>query len=423
MTEALNFILSLGSMDPEKAFSVLFSILLTVSPILLCIFLIMIFIPLWVNYVRAKFFFKEKYCVLEMKLPKETVKSPLAMELFLMSLHQTSGESTWFDKYWLGKTRTWFSLEIVSIEGHVKFFIWMRASWKTLVSASMYSQYPGIEIHEVEDYTRSVHWDKKEVSIWGGELKYTKSVAYPLKTYVDYGLDKDPKEEFKVDPLVPMIEALGTLGPNQQIWIQYIVRAHKPEQIKPGSWFKTTDAWKDAVMAEVNKLMVRDPKTKATGELTEAGHVRPFLSPGEQETLKALERRLEKQGFDTGIRVAYICKPEAFSPHNIGLILGSFKQFGSESLNGLKPNGSKWLMKFDYPWQDYRDIRKNRQSKKLLEAMKRRSYFFPPYDSTPLILNSEELATIYHFPGQVAQTPTLPRIPSKKVEAPSNLPL
>ncbi len=39
------------------------------------------------------------------------------------------------------------------------------------------------------------------MSIWGCEFKFTKGDGYPIKTYVDYGLDKDPKEEYKVDPL------------------------------------------------------------------------------------------------------------------------------------------------------------------------------------------------------------------------------
>jgi len=41
----------------------------------------------------------------------------------------------------------------------------------------------------------------------------------------------------------------------------------------------------------------------------------------------------------------------------------------------------------------------------------------------PYILTTEELATIYHFPGSVSTTPNLNRVPSKKAEAPSNLPL
>jgi hypothetical protein len=39
------------------------------------------------------------------------------------------------------------------------------------------------------------------------------------------------------------------------------------------------------------------------------------------------------------------------------------------------------------------------------------------------ILNTEELATLYHFPGQVAATPSFKRISSTKAEAPTNLPI
>ena len=38
------------------------------------------------------------------------------------------------------------------------------------------------------------------------------------------------------------------------------------------------------------------------------------------------------------------------------------------------------------------------------------------------VLNTEELATLYHFPGQVASVPTLPRIDSVKSTAPMNIP-
>ena len=52
-------------------------------------------------------------------MPKEITKSPIATEVFLSSLYQTSGEGNWFDKYRKGGMRAWFSLELVSIEGRV----------------------------------------------------------------------------------------------------------------------------------------------------------------------------------------------------------------------------------------------------------------------------------------------------------------
>ena len=49
-------------------------------------------------------------------------------------------------------------------------------------------------------------------NLWGCEFKLLKPDAYPIKTYIDFGLDKDPKEEFKVDPISPVIELFGSIG-------------------------------------------------------------------------------------------------------------------------------------------------------------------------------------------------------------------
>jgi hypothetical protein len=79
----------------------------------------------------------------------------------------------------------------------------------------------------------------------------------------------------------------------------------------------------------------------------------------------------------------------------------------------------------DEPWRDFKRFRRNIMEEEMLEAYKMRSFFqypFKNFEATPMILMTEELATIYHFPGSVAGTPTLGRIPSKKSEPPTNLP-
>lgn len=400
-------------------------ILIALSPFVLVVILLMIFPHYWISYIRSKFILKTKVILLEIKLPKETFKSPLAMELFLTALHQTGGEGTWYDRYWLGKTRPWFSLEMVSIEGQVKFYIWTRVSQRNFTESSLYAQFPGIEVQEANDYSLLVQYDPKEMEMFACELMLTKADSFPIKTYVDYGLDKDPKEEFKVDPLAPLLEYLGGVGFNQQTWIQIIIRAHKKDQIAKGSWWKKTDAWKDNANDEINKLMQRNPKTKIAGTKDkETGRITPpTLSDGEKEIVAAIGRSITKQPFDVGIRAIYFGKKDFYDPTNIGGILGSFKQFGSEHLNGFKPNDDKYSRIFNYPWQDYKKMRYNKKMRFALEAYKRRMFFYEPFPGKPFILNCEELATIFHFPGQVASTPNLNRIPSKKGQAPANLPI
>src|SRR3989338_8066379 len=85
------------------------------------ILLLRVFWLVWVPYVQAAFIVKQKPVLLELQLPKELVKSPLAMELVLNGIYQTMGESTLLDRYWKVGVRAWYSLEMASFGGHVRF--------------------------------------------------------------------------------------------------------------------------------------------------------------------------------------------------------------------------------------------------------------------------------------------------------------
>ncbi|MBU3969090.1 hypothetical protein KJ991_02690 [Patescibacteria group bacterium] len=388
-------------------------IVILLSPVWGVLFLVIIFWNVWLTYVRADFLSKQGYKLLEIELPKEQFKSPLAMELVLNTLNQTGGEKTFIDRYIKGKVRPWFSLELVSIEGNVHFFIWTRENFVDLVESQIYSQYPNSRIIEVEDYTNFLKYTKREFSLWGCEFKLTKADPYPIKTYVDYGLDEDlKKEEQKIDPITPTIEFLGSIGQKEYVWIQILVRANKKEKRKKGSWFKKTD-WRGEAEDLVNELLKRDSKTKISEE-------HPNLTKEEQVIISAIQQSISKPGFDCGIRGIYLAETDKFKPINITGLTGTFKQYSSANLNGVVPTGG--LTIFNYPWQDFKEIRQNKVRKELFDSYRRRSYFHLPYKKKAFVLSSEELATIFHFPGQVAQTPTFKRIESSRSEPPMNLP-
>ncbi|HUD03885.1 MAG TPA: hypothetical protein VMR73_00115 [Candidatus Paceibacterota bacterium] len=380
---------------------------------------------LWVRYIRIAWILSVPKTLVEIRLPQETMKSPAAMELVLNAIHNTADGSN-FAQYWKGEMRPQYSLELISLAGQVKFLIWLEARRMDGLMSALYSQFPGVGVHEVPDYTKDVFFDPEKLKVFACEMMFTKDNAYPIKTYVDFGLDKDPKEEFKVDPMTPMLEWLGSVKADQQVWIQMIVRAHKKDQIKPNHLFKKTDLWKDGAEKLINEIMKRNPKTKVTGEEDEETGMskKPTMSPADNDLLDALSRSITKPAFDVGIRAIYISPRATFdTPFGIGGIISSFKHFNTEHLNGFKPNGDKWMAQFGDPWKDYKNIRRNALSSEVLVAYKQRAYFHPPFMSQPLVLNTEELATIYHFPGSVSATPGLQRIPSKRADAPTNLPI
>jgi hypothetical protein len=399
------------------------------------ILLIRSFWKYWKKYVVADALLGEKMTLIQMKLPREINKSPKAMELFLQNLFQTGGEGDFYKKHWKGGTRPWFSLEIVSIEGEVRFYIHTRQKFADLVEVQIYAQYPEIEvIVDAPDYTKKFNYNPLKNDIYGSRFILIKPDPYPIKSYVDFGLDDDAKIEFRVDPIASVIESLGSLGRGEHLWIQILIRAHKKPEVSEGI-FKfilkflknslTHGAPKDWVkegrdlvekLKEVDLPKDPDALARRTARKTKQ----------QERIIEAVERSISKQGFDCIIRGLYLADKDSFNPGRKGTLLGAFQQYNSDGLNGFKPEDNT---EFDFPWQDFRETRTIKKKKELFEHYVKRAHYLKTgymdkrYNVDNFILNTEEIATIFHFPSSAIETPTLPRIPSKKAEPPTNLPI
>lgn len=392
-------------------------VLYLLYPIWLPLILIVGFWELWVRYVRSKFIYNTDTVLLEVKVPKDIKQSPSAMEVIINAFHQTGGESTWYDRYILGKIRSWFSLEIVSLGGEIHFFIWTHAKWRNIIESQLYSQYPGIEVHEVPDYAHALQFNEEEMDYWGGEFILSQDDYIPLKTYVDYKMDEQvgKKPDERIDPLTATIELFSSISRDEQAWLQLVIRAHKGK--RTGVWpFDKTEKWQDRgekFLKEKAKTMpAPGSETGATGQ--------QFIDKAEYTRVEAVARNIAKYGFDTGIRLVYMGKKEAFNGANIPGFIGAYRQFGSNNLNSLKPNR---VTDYDFPWQKELFKKKlSKMKKDMLDAYRRRQFFHAPYVRKHSVLNSEQLATLYHFPSGLVETPAFGRIQSRKAEPPINLP-
>ncbi|MFM7089028.1 MAG: hypothetical protein ACKOW9_05895, partial [Candidatus Paceibacterota bacterium] len=184
---------------------------------------------LWMHYIQQDFMSGIEFVLLEVIPPREVPRSPRAMELFFTNALYHWSNKGGMELYWQGAIWFWYSLEIVSIEGQVHFYIRTPSRLKDLIETQMYAQYPQAQVKVVDDYTLNVPNMSVESGWqgWGCEFVLKKHHAYPIRTYTDFGLDKDPKEEFKIDPLSPLIELFGSLGKGEQYWLQFIIRPSK----------------------------------------------------------------------------------------------------------------------------------------------------------------------------------------------------
>lgn len=374
----------------------------------------------WLDYIRRGWINEQGSVLLEIKLPKEMLKTPAAMELVFNGLWEPSSPGTFVDAFWEGKVRDWFSFEIVSIGGQVKFFIWALPRWKKIIESRIYAQYPEAEVFEVEDYAKDLRYDPENLNMFGVTTKLVKADAYPIKTYVEYELHKDNKEqEETIDPITPVLEYLGTRKPGEFAAMQILVQAHRKEGILDGKVFVKPD-WGGGVKKVIKEILEKDAVVKA-----EKDKPQTFMSISETQAdaIKAIERNAGKLAFDTMVRLLYIAPKDSYDKTIAMGFIGSMRQFGSTTLNGIRPDK---FMSVAFPWQDFKDWKKKEIQRTHIDAYKRRSFFNTPYkhlNGKPYILTTEELATIFHIPGSVASTPNLVRSPSKKSEAPANLPV
>ena len=403
--------------------------LLVIFPVILPFMLIYVFWVVRFRWITMRYIESKKSCLLQIKLPKEILKSPAAMEIFFSQL-AAGGAGSYYEAFVDGKTRPWFSCEIVSIGGEVKFYVWCsEIKFKNIVEAQLYSQYPNVEIYEAEDYTKNIPFDLENYKYYTIQYKLGKPDPLPIKTYIDYGLDKDQKDEYKIDPITSVLEFLGTLKKGENIWFQILLQKYEESSIKLGT-FNKDKSLKDKTKAEIEKIRKEAIPPSADKETFKF----PNPTKGQNEAIAAIERTTNKAPFECMIRGIYVAENSAFNPTNITGVRQSFKQYDSGNLNSIKPGDASDVSDARKDWAVITPFLKRINEndiyyikKGMFYAYKLRSYFQPPYKffgGKPFILTSEELATIFHFPsGMVSQTPTLKRVESKKSEAPSNLPI
>ncbi len=400
----------------------------------------------WLHYIQQDFISGITFVLLEIIPPRDVLRSPKAMELFLTNALYHWSNKGGKEEYWQGAVWFWFSLEIASIEGQVHFYIRTPTRIRSLIETQMYAQYPQAQVKVVEDYTLAVDQISPQSAWngWGCEFKLAKHEVFPIKTYVDYGLDKDPKEEFKVDPISPVVELFGSLQKGEQMWAQIIITPSKKTWHTHGTWFGKHD-WIEESTIQIKKLLLpyarQNKKIGSETEFTVEYRTPDFL----KNAVEGMTTKTSKVGFETGIRVFYVAKKEAFSMssrRNLRLI---WRQYAKPDCNQLERHNSTQGDAYSGVFTASPKT-VMRLANRMLKEYRERSFFHDPlrqkilskqnfpwpldslvwpmyFHTKTFVLNVEEIATMWHFPGQILKVPTLERIESKEASPPTNLPI
>ncbi|KKR88971.1 MAG: hypothetical protein UW50_C0002G0012 [Candidatus Wolfebacteria bacterium GW2011_GWA1_44_24] len=407
--------------------------------LVLPIILFLIFRNVWLIYVRTEFIRSKKWKLFEIKVPREILKTPKAMEQVFASLYASyTYNLSWLRKWIDGQVNLWFSFEIVGYHGGVYFYVYAPEERKNLIESAIYAQYPDAEIAEVEDYIDLLPTvlPNETFDLWGTELVLARENYLPIKTYLSF---ESMVEEQRLDPISVVAETMSKLKEGEFIWLQTLI---SPTGAPTGNNWKKEGEEKIAEIVGRGKVKKGGSAVNAwlknffwapvehptwPGEKKPEAPAMKFLSPDEQDMVKEIANKISKLGYKTVIRFVYIDRRDSFTPANFSAMIGAFHQFNTQNLNAFKPNYMITL--YDSLWArifpKYKDLKTLYKKRRIFDYYKKRKFgkYNKVWEQKFPVLNIEELATIYHFPGVPVGAPRLRKLEFKKSGPPAGLPI
>ena len=394
-----------------------------------------IFLSLWMAWRQSIYKSSQSWSLLDIKLPREARRSCKAMEQIMMNiwaLRNTPGNIR--EWYWEGETTLWYSFEIVSFGGEIHFYLRTPSRYVNIIKANFYGHYPDCEVEEVDDYLDRLPKTVPELyengyDIFGLEMFLAKNNAYPIRTYLEFESDEESQN---IDPLAGLLEVLAKIQPEEIVMMQLVAR---PMSVNPPDVLVRL-AKKEI---EVLKEKFGGKKLKATG-VEAIAEVLTSRSPGETDIMKHIEAKATKNAFETMVRYIYLAPRETFSivlPYR-GLRI-SFQQFAIPNSNHFDVNYKTWTRAWMWEapylftkrvvagrkariWDYYRNRRLPQGT--FMGKLAQFHIFTSTFTQRISLLNTEELATLWHLPTQAVLTqPILRRLEAKKLGPPAGLPI
>lgn len=277
------------------------------------------------------------------------------------------------------------SFEIVAKHGRVHFYTAVPVVLAPIVQQAILSAYPTARLEEVEEHNIFSPVGRISGTI-GGELNLKEDYIMPIATYQDT----------KRDAVQSLLNSLSELGDEDGAGIQIMLRPARSDWHQRS--IKVAKEKKEGKKSGGNfgalSLLWKAPEQQAEKAPKQ-------LSNLEQSQIDAIENKTKYAAYETLVRVVASSNTIQQSQRILNNMVATFALFDAPGKNGFKYSEAKDIESFVTAY--------------ILR-------FFPP-EVNKNVLNSVELATLFHFPDQ-AHTPTsqLERQASKQVDGPRGIP-
>lgn len=291
---------------------------------------------------------------------------------------------------WLFGRHDELSFEIVVHNKEIRFYVTLPRKMQEVVMQQLSASYPDAYMEEVEDY--NVFGPKS--TILGSYLVLKRAHAFPIKSY----------RKMDRDPLNSLTNVLAKVPQGDGAALQFVVRS-------------ASRGWREhglAIAGRMYKGMSLEEAIKGGKKgKTDWGQITGFskaedkkpeeqhrLSPLEEETVKGLEEKANKAGLDVCIRLIVASDSPARAQTNMAAMINAFSQYNiyqyGNSFVKVVPGFKKRLV---------------------------RRFIYRSFDEkNRVVLNAEEMASLWHLPTPWTETPNIKWLGARKGAAPSNVP-
>lgn len=292
------------------------------------------------------------------------------------------------------------SFEIAAYQGVIGWFIGVPLHLQSLVEKQVHAYYADAEITPVPFYNLFSEQGYAAAT----SLALNKKSFYPLKTYAD----------FEADPMAGIVNALSKISPDEGAAIQVMIAptghkwrskgqamAREYAQGKKGSSTGSGGKMLGGIFKFGGELMnaaMTDTKKEGGGSKSDEPKK---LTQAQEEFVEKIEQKSSKVGFETVIRIITSGGDRASAEATMQNITRSFVAFGTPDLNSFKeivgPVQSQVKLVNKYIFRELEGAGKK------------------------IILNAEELASLWHPPSKGVETPHVRWLGAKSAPPPTSM--
>jgi len=277
------------------------------------------------------------------------------------------------------------SFEYIAKDREIIFYVGVPRDLQGLIEKQIQSYYPNCNIEPNSDFRIF----KEGLEIAYGMVKQSKSYIYPIKTY----------EELEADTIANITNTLSKIGEGSRAAVQVVLKPvgqswrgqidWAMQRIQEGRGVPLGIAWYTKLGYMLGQIL----------QTSKDEDIRKRVTPLHDETIKLLTKKASKTGFSTQIRIVALAETKKEAQTNLKNIFSAFAQFGSPDRNTFK-------------------LDEHYDKKSFLTHFILRTFM----GFEKMILNSEEVTTLYHFPTEHIDTPGIRWYLAKRSEAPANMP-